>query len=319
MSLDKEKYGKTLFRELHIDDQAKIRNYSFIFNKLDTSYRKDLNKLKDMYDILNRSSKTLNDYEFNKVIWSSFYDIITRNKDSFMKTKFFSKIKDFRGNIDSELIEMIVLSQDLPASWSSINNLKESWLSEIGETAEGVEKFVTNNGENIEEKLIFMHKIIDAFYQRNFFPSGDDAKRIFKKFFLPYKLIVCRCSYLIPNYAMFNRIFEKITDEFKKILTDDLLTNLDCTSRNAQFQKKLIDAIDKIIENELNKDGNARFFSKKMIQSKLLEQKWICPICKNVIKECDDYEGDHIIPWTTGGKTDHENLQVLHKRCHQTK
>jgi len=68
LSLDQEEYNKKCFNDLRTDDKAKIRNYNFIFNKLDSSYRKDLNKLKDMYEILNRSSKTLNDYEFNKVI-----------------------------------------------------------------------------------------------------------------------------------------------------------------------------------------------------------------------------------------------------------
>jgi hypothetical protein len=80
---DKDKYHKKKFNELETDDKAKIRNYNFIFNKLDSSYRKDLNKLKDMYEILNRSSRTLNDYEFNKVTLNPFYDIISKYKPLF--------------------------------------------------------------------------------------------------------------------------------------------------------------------------------------------------------------------------------------------
>ena len=63
----------------------------------------------------------------------------------------------------------------------------------------------------------------------------------------------------------------------------------------------------------------ARFFPKKMIKEKLKLQNDICPKCSKTIKERQEYEGDHIIAWTAGGKTVIENLQVLHKRCHQLK
>jgi len=56
-----------------------------------------------------------------------------------------------------------------------------------------------------------------------------------------------------------------------------------------------------------------------MIKEKLKLQNDICPKCSKTIKERHEYEGDHIIPWTAGGKTIIENLQVLHKRCHQLK
>ena len=63
LTLDGEQYHKKKFQDLNPDDKAKIRNYSFVFNKLDSTYRNDRNKLRDMYEILNRSSKTLTDYE----------------------------------------------------------------------------------------------------------------------------------------------------------------------------------------------------------------------------------------------------------------
>ena len=116
LSLESEKYSKKFFNDLETDDKAKIRNYNFIFNKLDSSYRKDLNKLKDMYEILNRSSRTLSDYEFGKVILNPFYEIISKFKELFIKTTFFSKLKDLRGTIDTELIEMIVMAHQLPSS-----------------------------------------------------------------------------------------------------------------------------------------------------------------------------------------------------------
>ena len=319
LSLPPDKYNKVFFNDLDVTDKAKIRNYNFIFNKLDSSYRKDLNKLRDMYEILNRSSKTLTDYEFNKVILNPFYDIIIKHKDAFLKSNFFSKIKDSRGSIDTELIEMLVLTFDLPNCWSSLNNLKEEWIkNKIGETSESVLHYISTNGELIENKMTFMAKIINDFYQLNLF--SENAK-IFKKFFLPYKLIIARCCYLINNnYALFNRISNIIIPNLlEQILVDDIQERLQCNSRNATFQKNLIEKIDEIIENELKTEGIARKFTKKVISEKLVEQNHICPKCNIKIKESDDYEGDHIIPWTAGGKTLPCNLQVLHKRCHQLK
>jgi hypothetical protein len=318
LSLDPEKYSKKFFNDLETDDKAKIRNYNFIFNKLDSSYRKDLNKLKDMYEILNRSSRTLSDYEFGKVILNPFYEIISKFKDLFIKTTFFSKLKDLRGTIDTELIEMIVMAHQLPSSWASINSLKEDWIkNNVGETSENVSKFIQTNGENIENKLNLMVKIILDFYQKKLF--SKDTKT-FKKFFLPYKLIVSRCCFLINNISLFNRVSDIIVHQFlSEILVEEIQTKLNCNARNASFQKKIIEKIDEIILNEINSEGTRRKFTRKEIQDKLLEQNNICTKCNLLIKDSDDYEGDHIIAWTAGGKTIPDNLQILHKRCHQLK
>jgi len=318
MSLESEKYSKKYFKDLDSDDKARIRNYNFIINKLDSSYRKDLNKLKDMYEILNRSNKALNDYEFNKVILKPFYDIITKHKDSFLKSPFFSKIKDSRGTLDTEIIDMFVLSHSLPNCWSSVSNLKDEWIkNNLGETAETVTNYIKNNGEGLENKLNFITKIITDYNQKKLFSSDP---KIFKKFFLPYKFIISRCCFLINNYALFNRISDNIIASFNnEILVEDIQSTLQCTSRNAIFQKKIIEKIDEIIIKELNSEGTTRKFTKKTITEKLAEQNNICTRCNLPIKETDDYEGDHIIPWTAGGKTIPENLQILHKRCHQLK
>jgi hypothetical protein len=318
MTLNPDIYGKKKFNDLSVDDKAKIRNYQFIFNKLDSSYRKDLNKLQDMYEILNRSSRTLNDYEFNKVLFKPFYDIISNTKTNFLSTKFFSKIKDERGNIDTELIEILVLSNKLPNSWSSIRNLQEVWIKEnIGDTNESVIEFMNNNGDNIKNKLDIICKFINDFYQRNLFAEDN---KIFKKFYLPYKFILARCCYLINSYPLFNRICDTIINKFKEeILTENIETILNCSTRNAQFQKRFIERVDTIISDVLKDDDTTRRFTKKMIKDKLIIQNNICPSCKKIIKDNDDYEGDHIIPWTAGGNTTMDNLQVLHKRCHQLK
>jgi hypothetical protein len=311
LSLDSEKYNKKKFEDLASDDKAKIRNYNFIFNKLDSSYRNDKNKLRDMYEILNRSSSTLTDYEFNKVILSPFYEIITKFKDKFIELDFFQK-KDKRGDIDTEIIELLILTYELPSSWSSLSKLSKDWIdNNVGNETEYITKFIECNKHIIEDKLTLIIKIIKDLNAHNLF-SND--KKIFKKFYYPYKFIVARCCHIIKNYPRFNRKAVSLVELFKQnVLLDDFISG----NRNAAFQKKIMDKIDETIKNEIDK--LPRLFTKSQIEEQKQRQNNICLFCNKEIKCSDEYHGDHIVPWSLGGETINENLQVLHKKCHQIK
>lgn len=74
-----------------------------------------------------------------------------------------------------------------------------------------------------------------------------------------------------------------------------------------------------LLSNEsLEKVLNVRTFTASQIRKKYEEQKGICPICGQHF-EIEEMEGDHIIPWKDGGKTDYDNLQMLCKHCNRTK
>lgn len=65
---------------------------------------------------------------------------------------------------------------------------------------------------------------------------------------------------------------------------------------------------------------NLRAFSPKQIREAYEKQKGICPHCKahNYYK-LNEMEGDHITPWSQGGKTSPGNLQMLCKEHNRTK
>ena len=133
--------------------------------------------------------------------------------------------------------------------------------------------------------------------------------------------MICRLYFKLKDISIFNRHINDILNDFKsKIIEVDIQDTLKCKSRNAMFQKKLIDFIDEIIDKHYDKKdvNNNRLFSKKMISDQLNEQDNKCNLCK-----CDlsniQYEADHIIKWSSGGKTDKSNLQVLCKPCHHNK
>ena len=67
-----------------------------------------------------------------------------------------------------------------------------------------------------------------------------------------------------------------------------------------------------------------REFDDKMKRKKYEEQKGICPLCKgtpneNKVWDYSEMQGDHIIPWSRGGKTTMDNLQMLCRYCNNTK
>jgi hypothetical protein len=163
-----EIYNKKSFQELSIDDQQKIRNYNFTFNHLDSSYRTDSTKRRDMYEILNRSSRTLNDFEFNKVLYGRFFNLISEHKEELNKI-FFVK-QDKRGDLETEIIDVLVMSNDLPRSWSSVKTLKDKYYEDnLGTTQASVDKFLDENEEKIKTKLTLMKKFIITLKDNKFF------------------------------------------------------------------------------------------------------------------------------------------------------
>jgi len=61
-----------------------------------------------------------------------------------------------------------------------------------------------------------------------------------------------------------------------------------------------------------------RAFTENEKRTAYEKQKGKCPICKEHF-EIEEMEGDHITPWSEGGKTNIKNLQMLCKNCNRRK
>ncbi len=51
----------------------------------------------------------------------------------------------------------------------------------------------------------------------------------------------------------------------------------------------------------------------------LKRQRGICPLCRLFFKDGDLLEIDHRIPRSLGGEDAFQNLQLLHRHCHDVK
>lgn len=64
--------------------------------------------------------------------------------------------------------------------------------------------------------------------------------------------------------------------------------------------------------------GEMRLFSSS-VRLDLFNKSPICAICNQAIKEIDDAEVDHIVPFSKGGSTCLDNAQIAHRYCNRSK
>lgn len=101
----------------------------------------------------------------------------------------------------------------------------------------------------------------------------------------------------------------KLEKQIEKFMIDD-----DVTSKKGIYAY--------LLTND-EKHLSIRAFTESQKRTGYEKQKGLCPLCKGEKKkkkwEFEEMEGDHITPWSEGGKTIPENLQMLCKDCNRRK
>jgi 5-methylcytosine-specific restriction endonuclease McrA len=101
------------------------------------------------------------------------------------------------------------------------------------------------------------------------------------------------------------------------IPTPEMAKLLGCRERNGPYQKRLVARFDRDIHDIVEQLDEPRLFTPTQQTLKLREQGGYCPKCKKPIEWGQKYEGHHIKPFSKGGPTILENLEVLHTECHR--
>jgi len=118
--------------------------------------------------------------------------------------------------------------------------------------------------------------------------------------------------------------------EMKRVAWGELYNKYGTKKLNVSYLKKKIEKL--MMDDDVNnKSGiypylltgaekylNIRSFSDSQKLSAYKKQKGICPKCKGKFN-IEEMEGDHIKPWSKGGKTIPQNLQMLCKDCNRRK
>ena len=93
---------------------------------------------------------------------------------------------------------------------------------------------------------------------------------------------------------------------------------MEVRGRNGTYQRKLMRLVDGIAL-AMAEQVQRRLFTREQKAAKLREQGGNCAACGSPVMSHQLADGDHVIAWSEGGATTAENLQILHRHCHQVK
>lgn len=110
----------------------------------------------------------------------------------------------------------------------------------------------------------------------------------------------------------------KLYNHFKDTKFDTVKLELEITSLMEDNDVTKKSGIYEYVLTRDEKSLNIRAFDDNMKREAYERQKEICIKCEEHF-EIEEMTGDHIIPWSKGGKTTAENCQMLCKRCNAIK
>ena len=111
---------------------------------------------------------------------------------------------------------------------------------------------------------------------------------------------------LYNKYKNNNLDPEELEEDIKRLMMDDDVT------KNSGIYEYLLS--NKTVEKALS----IRTFTEKQKRQVYEKQEGICTICGKEF-EISEMEADHITPWSKGGTTTIDNLQMICKHCNRTK
>ena len=172
----------------------------------------------------------------------------------------------------------------------------ETALSWISGGKENISEYMSahQHDENADELFNFFRDVID--WVKKTFPN-------YRK-----EMKGLEWGRLYTEYGKNKYDVDELEEKVKALMEDDEVTN----------PKGIYEYVLSNCSKDKERHLSIREFSDKDKRTAYERQNGICPIC-GIHHEIDEMEGDHIIPWSKGGKTTIDNLQMLCKKCNREK
>jgi hypothetical protein len=317
--------GRT-FTQLPADIQTKIQNYTFSINRVSEEVANDPEQLRTLWQRLNNAGTALNGFELDIPIFGTLYKILKNHIETWYGTLVFPGKESIRGSAETVLMQFLALmwfdpySSDKRArSFTSLIGLLDLWKAAIsaGGGVDEIEDAITKNQDGYIGALTKIRSIYTDLSTRHVFPTEDDAKKEWK---VPTLILLGRLGRVFTDISHYNHHANKVEPILKTLYATDidvLIKTLGCKNRNATFQKKFLQYVDTLLAPFM--EIVPRAFKVKQAKKAKAVQKNICPECKEPIFPTDRVERDHVIPYSQGGATTQENLEVVHKHCHDAR
>lgn len=242
----------------------------------------DIEKL-EWFEIINKAGKELTQQELRNATYTGEW--LTQAKRYFSKTGCPAK-KIFGDYMSGEINRQAFLETAL------------KWIADAQGTTINNYMAKHQNDPNCNELWMYFNAV--ATWAKMLFPIDSKNKRILQG---------------QPWGVFYNKYHENSYDAavFKKRIAELILDKE--VENNKGICEYLLGGDEKCL--------GLRTFDEEDKLRRYAEQNGICPLCKGVnankVWEYDEMEGDHIIPWHSGGKTVYENLQMLCMHCNRTK
>jgi hypothetical protein len=313
------------FAELPRELQERIRKYRFHINIVDSATAADPDLLRILWERVNRSGKKLNKFELEIPIIAPLLERVLKPALSmFMGTELFTKEISHRGELEQRLQVILALSDLAEPAFSSQTSLIQHWHREcLGNTMAMRTLRVEEGAARWSDTLVRVQKMLGELVGLNVFCDAEgkpDIAEALRKTELPFVLgRLARCFPRIEDFRSQKVVIAwRLREDIFSKTPEDMGVKLGGSGRNGTFQKKLLRFVDNLV-SELAGAVQPRLFTKKQKEAKLKEQGGKCAACGERIFKHQVSQGDHIVAWSEGGKTDIDNLQILHRHCHQVK
>jgi 5-methylcytosine-specific restriction endonuclease McrA len=313
--------------------KKRFTEYEFSINYIDSITANNPDSLKLLWARLNNSGAPLNDYESSKPTIAHLVEIVLKpSSELFLGSEIFPAKVSKRGMLE-ERMQMILalaecsLDEKHLKTFTSRKQLVKLWQEKyIGRTSLEVNE---NVQKNKEKWLLILKKVasyMNYLKEVNCFVN-DTGEEILEKAHRGTDLvfILARAVLHISKPEDFRRISTDIATHMKEKYFIDVETQKPKVirdkkgiGRNGILQREILRDIDTDLV-DFAKMKETRCFTKDQIKQKFDNQNGICALCKNPILKNQPYVGDHITPWSLGGRTAIDNCQVTHKRCNLAK
>jgi len=314
-----------LFKDMPKEIQERIKKYRFHINHVDEDTAKSTDELSILWQRVNKAGKQLTRYELDiPLIAPLIENVLEPMRNQFYGTPFFPKTKSHRGDLEQRLEILLALSDIEEPYRFTQNKLLTYWhTTKLGVTIPERLLSIEKYGEAWRDTLSRCSKMLIELEQLNVFctPEGgvaiEEPQRKTELVFL-----LGRLAYRFPRIEEFrsqkNAIAARVKAELFAKGSHALSVELGGTGRESSFQIRLMKYVDELVCT-LAGCVQPRLFTKAQKKERLKEQGGLCTLCGEKILAHHLVEGDHITEWSEGGATTMENLQVVHKTCHQAK
>lgn len=312
-----EEWRSKTFQQLTSLEQNNFWRYEIAVEELSDSSKEEI---KDMFIRLNKNTVKLNNQELRHAQYEGdFIKMVEQLAKE--HNSFFTDNKIFTYSNISRMMDVEYISELLVSLMYGIQHKKESLNKHYAENEIMDEAFKTWVPKRFKSIIEHITEIFGKSLPSTRFKNKSDFYSLFRLLFETNKE---KYSYNgtinseLKNVLLFvtSHATEDTKIEVMRKYWESTREGSD-TLKNREYRNEVLGSLIKPLL--IPKDKNRNFSENQRQIIWHLAKKKTCFLCKKPIKDYEDYEPDHIIPWSKGGFTTVGNGQITHSTCNRRK